>query len=170
MPSTSGRLQLLTPLSAIVTLPLGILAAVFLGGQAALVVFVVGWLLLVPATAILFGPGVPTGQESAEEIGELVEAEIGAAVGGTPEATRNDVDPIEQLRQRYARGEIDDHELERGLEALLETENVDATDQEEIEKTIRRLDDAGDRHSRTRSGRDEPTRKADDDLLTEEET
>jgi hypothetical protein len=143
---------------------------VFLALPAALVVFVVGWLLLVPVTAILFGPGVPTAQESADQIGEQVEAEIGAAVGGRREATRTDVDPIEELRQRYARGEIDDHELERGLEALLETEDVDATDQEEIEKTIRRLDDVSGQRRQTRTGRNEATGSTDDELLTEEET
>jgi len=45
----------LTPLFAVITLPLGILTAPLVSFQAALVVFVVGWLLLTPASAILFG-------------------------------------------------------------------------------------------------------------------
>lgn len=46
----------LTPLFAVVTLLLGILTFVFSGMQAAIAVFVVGWLLLVPASMVPAGP------------------------------------------------------------------------------------------------------------------
>ena len=40
-------------------------------------------------------------------------------------ATTTDEDALETLRNRYARGEIDEAEFERRLEALLETESID---------------------------------------------
>ncbi|MFC7076694.1 SHOCT domain-containing protein [Haloarcula halophila] len=37
----------------------------------------------------------------------------------------SDRSPLEQLRERYARGEVSEEEFERRLERLLETEHVD---------------------------------------------
>jgi uncharacterized membrane protein len=132
----SGRLYLLTPLFAVATLPIGVLTALFVGLVPAAVVFVVGWLLLVPVTAILFGGEMMSGPVSGE-----LEAEMEAAITGSDSDDRTSKDPVEVLRQRYARGEISDADLERGLEALLETEGLDAEDTEDIEKTIDRLED-----------------------------
>ena len=134
----SDKLFLLTPLSAVVTLPVGILAGLFYGLVPALVVFVVGWLLLVPVTAILFGGQMMSGP-TPDEFEQLTEEEIEKTIAG--ESDEETLDPVEVLRQRYARGEISDAELEQGLEALLETEGLDTEDTEEIEKTIDRLDD-----------------------------
>jgi hypothetical protein len=136
----SKFLHRLTPFFAVVTLPVGILAGLFVGLPAAVAVFVIGWLLLVPATAILFPPGMVTGSGVPEDIDEMVEEEIRQSIGESDSAEES-FDPVEELRQRYARGEIDEMELERGLEALLETEGVDADDEEEIEKTIDRIQD-----------------------------
>ncbi len=126
------RLGVLTPLFAVLTLPVGILAALFVGIQAAVAVFVVGWLLLVPVSAILFGapdeePVIASGDEerAAEESTRTDESE----------------DPIEALRDRYARGEIDEVELERRLEALVEMEDLDADDRAGIDRTLDRIDD-----------------------------
>jgi uncharacterized membrane protein len=139
-----SRLYLLTPLFAVATLPVGILTALFVGPLAAAVVFVVGWLLLVPVTAILFGGEMMSGPMS-EDFEQRVEAEMEAAITGSATTDEPSEDPVEVLRQRYARGEISDHELERGLEALLETEGIDSEDTEDIEKTIDRLDDIEER-------------------------
>jgi hypothetical protein len=136
----SSRLYLLTPLFAVATLPVGILTALFVGLAPAVAVFVVGWLLLVPVTAILFGGEMMSGPMSGE-FEERFEAEMEAAITGSDTDDGTNEDPVEVLRQRYARGEISDAELERGLEALLETEGLDAEDTEDIEKTIDRLDD-----------------------------
>ncbi len=118
----------LTPLLAVGTLPVGVLATVELGLSAALVVFVVGWLLLVPASALVAGPNPARG--------------IGAAIEGTVEgeSTGEESDPLETARRRYARGEIDEAELERRLAALLETEAVDPADEEAVERTIERME------------------------------
>lgn len=135
----SNKLFLLTPLSAVLTLPVGILAGLFYGLVPAIVVFVVGWLLLVPTTAILFG-GQMMGGPTPDGFEQVIEEEMQAAFAGE-DSTEDQIDPVEVLRQRYARGEINDAELERGLEALLETEGMDPEDAKEIEKTIDRLDD-----------------------------
>ena len=46
-------LEALPAVAAVGTLPIGILTAIFVGGQAAAVVFVVGWLLLVPLGGVI---------------------------------------------------------------------------------------------------------------------
>lgn len=94
----------LAGIAAVTTLPLGILAGMFVGGEAAGVVFVVGWFLLVPLFGVL----------SEHEIVESVSEEEAEASS-----------PLDQLRDRYARGEIDEMEFERRLERLLETEDVE---------------------------------------------
>jgi len=158
-------LHRLTPFFAVVTLPLGILAALFVGLPAAIAVFVVGWLLLVPATAILFPPEMITGPGVPDDVDAVVEEEIRESLAGSdPEA--DSFDPIEELRQRYARGEIDEWELERGLDALLETEGVDADDEAEIEQTIDRLQD-DEAELSTDAELERLTDEEEDDLLTE---
>lgn len=133
----NSRLMLLTPLFAVATLPIGILAGLYAGLVPAITVFIVGWLLLVPLSAILFGGELITGSMSTE-FEQIAKEEMGGPVESGDELS---TDPVEELRQRYARGEINDRELEQGLEALLETEGVDPQDTQEIEDTIDRLDD-----------------------------
>jgi uncharacterized membrane protein len=94
----------LAGIAAVTTLPVGILAGLFLGGDAAAVVFVVGWFLLVPLFGVL----------SEEEVVRS-DAEDETAASS----------PLDELRERYARGEIDEVEFERRLERLLETEDVE---------------------------------------------
>ena len=56
---SSSALSKLTPLVVVVTLPVGVLAAVFISGSAALAVLIIGRLLLTPASAILFDSPEP---------------------------------------------------------------------------------------------------------------
>jgi hypothetical protein len=160
----------LTPLFAVMTLPLGILAAIFFGLQASLAVFVVGWLLLTPASAILFGPpgpGPTAGGEFQEALNEHIQEEMKQSLDEKRAGsdTSSSTDPVEELRQRYARGEIDEQELERGLDALLETEDVDADDEQVIERAIGNLDT--DDESRTTGSR--RSTESDSEHLTERE-
>jgi uncharacterized membrane protein len=99
---------LLSALVAIVTLPLGILTALFVGLEAAAVVFVVGWLLLVPTIAVVGEELLPTLRERAADA-----------------ESEDPADPLEELKRRYARGEIDDEEFERQVGKLVGVEDVD---------------------------------------------
>lgn len=82
-----------------------------------------GYIVLVPATAILFddlqaGPGMadPLGEET-----------VGEPAGQSAEKDTDQA--LQQLRDRYARGELTEEQFERKLETLLETETVeDAVD------------------------------------------
>lgn len=134
---------------AVATLPLGILAAVSLGLFEAFVVFVVGWLFLVPVLAIVLETlGLLEGDDDADDaIEDAVEQRVadsiaGAADGvapadadGTASPTGSDEDPLETLRERYARGEIDDVEFERKLERLIETEDVEVPPEVSLDRT-----------------------------------
>lgn len=98
-------------LTAIVTLPLGVLTAMFVGTVPAAVVFVIGWFLLTPLLVV-----------GGNEIWPLLRARL-----ATEEETATDAeDPLEELKGRYARGEIDDAEFERRVERLVELDVVDA--------------------------------------------
>ena len=113
-------LEALPAVAAVGTLPVGILTAIFVGGQAAAVVFVVGWLLLVP-------------------LGGVINEEILADESDSEETT-DAGDPVATLRERYAAGEIDDVEFERRLEEILATEDVEVPPEVDVESD----DDAGD--------------------------
>lgn len=66
----------------------------------------------------------------------LVAEPIAAAIRADDERTHAG-DPLEELRERYARGEIDHDEFERRVERLVETEGVPTT-REDLEVDARR--------------------------------
>lgn len=100
----------LIALVAVVTLPAAALGGIFFGGVVAAVVAVVGWFLLVPVLAILF-------EDEQLRLGEPSDP-------SAAESTKQK-DPLETLRDRYARGDVSEAEFERRLERLLETEDVE---------------------------------------------
>lgn len=108
-----SRFEFLAAVAAVVTLPLGILALFFLGFTEAVFVFVVGWFLLVPLFGVL--------NERAADEADAEEAE--GAADRADETTAGE-DPLETLRERYARGEIDEAQFERKLERLVATEEI----------------------------------------------
>lgn len=115
-------LVVVTVLAAVATLPVGLLVGLFVGVVPAAAVFVVGWLLVVPLSALLGGMLGSDGFSAAMD--ETVQ---GAMEGNEASGTDNgesDPDPLGTLRDRYARGEIDESEFERRLEGLLATEDV----------------------------------------------
>ncbi|WP_254864395.1 SHOCT domain-containing protein [Halovivax gelatinilyticus] len=111
----------LVAITAVATLPLGILAFVFSGWQLGLAVFVVGWLLLVPTFAILAG----VLEESTSE---------------TDRQPAEREDPLETLRERYASGEIDETEFERRVDELLETDPTESASKIDERTTDRELE------------------------------
>jgi hypothetical protein len=50
------------------------------------------------------------------------------------EPETEEADPIEKLREQYARGELGEEEFERRVEKLLETETADAAEQTEPDR------------------------------------
>ena len=125
---TNWFFESLTEIAAVVTLPLGILAGLFVGLTAALAVFVVGWLLLVPTFAILSEwTSVGTDPDEVERWMDVADRATNRrtdADGTVVNDGTTDENPLETLRERYARGEIDDDAFERRVEALLATEEI----------------------------------------------
>jgi len=90
---------------------------------------IVGFVVLLPLVGIL-GDRLPfvvsTGEESTVSTatdGAFDDPDGIDGTGGTDETD----EAVAQLRERYARGEIDEAEFEHRLEALLETEALDET-------------------------------------------
>lgn len=100
----------LTALVAVLTLPVGLLAGLFVGLEAAAIVFIVGWLLLVPGIPIL-------GEELLPAITDRIPARRGPEADPDPA-----VDPVAELKRQYAEGEISEAEFERRVEQVLEAD------------------------------------------------
>ncbi|WP_206425028.1 SHOCT domain-containing protein [Halosimplex salinum] len=124
------RLVALLPvLIAVTTLPVALLALFNVGVVNALEILVVGWLLLTPVAAIIawivldLSPvALPwsLGDRGIDLSGVADRDRSGADAGADPD------DPVDLLRERFARGEIEQAEFERRLDSLLETEDADA--------------------------------------------
>ncbi len=112
--STGYSKSQLIGLVAVLTFGITSLVAVLGGGTLVPVVFVLGFFLLIPLIALL-GEDFP-----------LVEAT------DDTQQTPPRADPLETLRDRFARGEIDQAEFERRLEYLVETEGIDFDVDEEL--------------------------------------
>jgi hypothetical protein len=127
----SGNLwEALTAIAAVATLGVGVLVAILFGLFEAAIVFVVGWLLLVPVFGILSDTFGPSGSGAGDEIEAAVEQRVADSIadaGDSGDAGSTE-DPLEALRERYARGELGDEEFERKLERLIETEDVEVPD------------------------------------------
>ncbi len=128
------------------------LALLFLpwGGQLWLPVMLVGYIVVVPLVALLFGDE----EEQAEWWDDMwVESESSgddrsqtAGEGDRP-ATREPEsrrDALETLRERYAAGELTDDQFERKLDRLLETETLEDAEQWAAENRRRSSDRDGD--------------------------
>ena len=103
---------------AILSMGFAMLAgAAGLGNVLAPIFIILGWFILAPLVALL-GSKLPMIESPAAEP-ESDEADM--TMPSEPA-----VDPVDQLRERYARGELTDSEFERRLDRLLETESLSA--------------------------------------------
>ncbi|GAB3022504.1 SHOCT domain-containing protein [Natronobiforma cellulositropha] len=113
--TTIRFLRALPAFIAVGTLPLAMLLAFVFGVWYAGAFALFMWVGVLPLTAIF--------------LEEVLDIENWDAEETAADADRRAVgeDPLETIRERYARGEIDDEEFERRLEALLETDDGDPT-------------------------------------------
>jgi len=103
------------------------LAALFLGLDWWLAFMLFGYVVLVPVTAIVFG--------DEEDVAEWWEGTTGRVES---EETAAADDALEELRARYARGDLTEEQFERKLDRLLETETLE--DLEDEKRRARELE------------------------------
>ena len=106
------------------------LAAMFTGQDWWLAAMLVGYVVVVPITGILFGD-----EDAVEDRRDGRSRESDAdrqreRDGAAPSTDRdeNNRDALETLRQRYARGELTDEQFERKLERLLDTDSLESAE------------------------------------------
>lgn len=142
--------EVLVAIIPVLTFGLGVSSAVFGYGDLTAPIFVVGWFLLTPLVAILSDTRVVR-----RLFGDLPDDQ--SSVG-------DDEAALEQLKARYARGEIDEAEFERRTARLLENESiddvrdrVDRTTPVDADRRAPRRDAGGDRadERRDRADRDD---------------
>ena len=98
------------------------MAALFLDFDWWLAFMLFGYVVLVPVTALLFG------DES--DVAEWWDDDVEGVEEETETSTSEDDDALQELRSRYARGELTDEQFERKLERLLETETLEDVEEE----------------------------------------
>lgn len=116
-----------------------------IGGSAWLVALLVGYFVVVPIVALLYGDELDRKEWWDDWVGDMLywydesDLEVDAEEAGETEkrtdpAAANSSQPsnrevLETLRARYAAGELTDEQFERKLDRLLETETLEQTDQ-----------------------------------------
>jgi uncharacterized membrane protein len=93
------------------------MAAMFTGQEWWLAALLVGYIVVVPLTAMLFGD-----EDDWEEWVDEDEFEMPTDEDSGDADTET---PLESLRRRYANGELTDEQFERKLDRLLETETLE---------------------------------------------
>ncbi len=101
------------------------MTALFTGQEWWLGALLFGYIVVIPATAMLFG--------DEEDIEEHWDGTVGSSSSETEDETakqsetrdRDTSDALDALIDRYARGELTDEQFERKLDRLLETETVE---------------------------------------------
>ncbi|EMA00655.1 Short C-terminal domain-containing protein [Haloarcula vallismortis] len=109
------------------------LVALLSGQEWWLAALLVGYVVVVPLTELLYG-----------DEDEAAEASVDETAATQSSSTDTDETPLERLRRRYADGELTDEQFERKLERLLETETL-----EDIEDSAVLRDQARDRQRET---------------------
>ena len=119
MPNSSVQFERKTLLAVLSVLTFGLTAFFAVVGLEFLVptVFVLGFFIVVPLVALL-GDSLPMVENEVDGVQIEQSGDLGD-------------DPINELRGRYARGELTDAEFERRLDRLLETEGLEVGDSRE---------------------------------------
>ncbi|MFW5935612.1 MAG: SHOCT domain-containing protein [Halolamina sp.] len=94
------------------------LGAMFTGQEWWLAAMLVGYVAVVPVTAVLFGDE----EDRAEWFGENDRS------ASEPAQHDEEETPLETLRRRYAEGELTEAQFERKLDQLLETETMEGAE------------------------------------------
>ncbi|ELZ87416.1 hypothetical protein C453_03659 [Haloferax elongans ATCC BAA-1513] len=89
-----------------------------------------GYVVVVPITDMLFGSDEETEADLSEPEGSRSEQ----SARSTAAQTDSDRDALQTLRDRYARGELTDEQFDRKLEVLLETETLEDIEDRSREK------------------------------------
>lgn len=110
---TWSTLTLLVFLIAVVTLPVGLLTALFMSVQAGAIVFIVGWFFLVPVIPLSY-------------------ALYKMVTGGKDKPDQGEEDSaLSTLKTQYARGEITEDEFFARIDNLVE---IDLHEREQAER------------------------------------
>ena len=96
------------------------LAALVTGQDWWLAALLIGYVVVVPVVAMLFGDG---DEEDEGREDDWEEESAGAEHADSVAPDKRDA--LETLRERYARGELTDEQFERKLERLLESESLE---------------------------------------------
>lgn len=96
------------------------LAALFLGFDWWLALMLVGYVVVVPLTAMLFGD-----EDEWEEWVKEEAKPAGDTTDPSEDNTENSAVALQRLRERYANGELTEDQFERKLEQLLRTETLE---------------------------------------------
>lgn len=114
------------------TVVTGIWLAALLTGQSWwLGALILGYVVVVPVVAVLYGDEDDRREWWDDWVGNDSDANERKRQRTDPRAER---DALETLRDRYARGELTDEQFERKLEKLLETETLEAVEDRQLER------------------------------------
>lgn len=122
-------------LTTMLVLGVGLLA-LFLGVPNFWLIFALGFAVVVPIVAMLYGEENEQEAQQSYRNRDREESRVGR--DQRTHGSETDDGPLETLRRRYARGELTDAQFERKLEALLETETLeDAEDRRQEHEFVR---------------------------------
>ena len=122
-------------LTTMLVLGVGLLA-LFFGVPNFWLIFALGFAVVVPIVAMLYGEESDQEAQQSHRNRDREESRVSREEGA--HGSETDDAPLETLRRRYARGELTDAQFERKLEALLETETLeDAEDRRQAHELVR---------------------------------
>lgn len=108
------------------------MGAMFTGQDWWLAALLVGYVAVVPITAMLFGDEEEAESIASDWIGNDSSHSSSAETGANEET------PLETVRRRYAEGELTEAQFEQKLEQLLSTESIEDVDERGRDRAVER--------------------------------